>query len=138
MQFPESFFGFCFLIGIIGCGLAWMFSGHHGMVIAKRIGVSALMFVIGTMLVPTPGTSLSGGAVQILLAFALTLVALIGLVNSHATGSLLRVVAAVGSTALVLVAGVNQLWETPSGRILLVIVAFGLLTILRVRATGDG
>lgn len=123
----ESFF----LIGIIACGLAWMFSVHHGMGIAKRIGLSVLMFVIGSMLVPTPGTNLMIGAVQILLALALMLVAIIGLVSSHATLSLLRIVAVLGGAALAVLAAVNQLWATWSGRILLIIVTVGLLAILR-------
>lgn len=137
MQFLESFFGVLFLIGIIACGLAWMFSAHDGMGISKRIGVSLLMFVIGTMLVPTPGTNLLVGAVQILLAFGLMLVAIIGLVSSHATGSLLRILVALGGAALALAAGVNQLWATWSGRILLLAVAAGLMVIVRLRAVSD-
>jgi len=108
-----------------------MFSVHHGMGIAKRIGLSVLMFVIGSMLVPTPGTNLMIGAVQILLALALMLVAIIGLVSSHATLSLLRIVAVLGGAALAVLAAVNQLWATWSGRILLIIVTVGLLAILR-------
>jgi hypothetical protein len=136
---PCSFFGVFFLIGIIACGLAWMFSAHHGMGIAKRIGLSALMFVIGTMLVPTPGTNLLIGAVQIILAFGLILVSIIGPVSSQATASLFRIVALLGNTALVLPVGLNQLWATRSGRILLIIVASSLWTLLRLRlrATGD-
>ncbi len=137
MQFLESIFGVVFLIGIIICGLAWMFSAQHGVGIAKRIGLSVLMFIVGTMVVPPPGTNLLIGALQILLAFALMLVAIIGLVSSHATRSLLRIVAAIGGAALVLLASVNQLWATWSGRILLIMVAFSFLTILRLRAAGD-
>jgi hypothetical protein len=139
MQFLESFLGVFFLIGIIACGLAWMFSAHHGIGIAKRVGLSVLMFVIGTMLTPAPGTNLLVGAVQLLLAFALMLVAVIGLVSSHAIANLLRIVVVLGGAALVLAAGVNQLWATASGRILLIIVSVGLLTILRLRrrTTGD-
>jgi hypothetical protein len=77
------------------------------------------------------------GAVQIILAFALMLVALVELVSSHATEGLLRIVVVLGGTALVLLLVVNQLWVTLSGRILLVIVAFGLLSVLRVRKAGD-
>jgi hypothetical protein len=107
--------------------------------IAKRIGLSALMFVIGTMLVPTPGTNLLIGAVQIILAFGLILVSIIGPVSSQATASLFRIVALLGNTALVLPVGLNQLWATRSGRILLIIVASSLWTLLRLRlrATGD-
>lgn len=105
--------------------------------IAKRIGLSALMFVIGTMLVPTPGTNLLIGAAQILLAFALMLVAIIGLVSSHAILSLLRIVALLGGAALVLLVGVNQLWATQPGRILLIMIAATILTILRLRAAVD-
>jgi hypothetical protein len=136
MQFLESFFGVFFLIAIIACGLAWMFSAHHGMGIAKRIGLSVLMFVIATMLVPAPRTNPFVGAVEILLVFALMLVAIIGLVSSHATISLVRIVAAVGGAALALLVGVNQLWATWSGRILLIMVGFCLVVILRMRSAG--
>jgi len=136
MQFLESFFGVLVLIGIIACGLAWMFSAHHGMCIAKRIGLSVLMFVIGTILVPTPGTNLLIGAVQIVFSFALALVAIIGLVSSHAIDGFLRIVVWLGSVALLVIC-VSQLWATRSGGILLVIGGLGLLAILRGRAASN-
>ncbi|HWZ30733.1 MAG TPA: hypothetical protein VNX18_05345 [Bryobacteraceae bacterium] len=136
MQVLESFFGVLFLIGIVACGLVWMFSAHHGMGIAKGIGLSVLMFIAGRVLVPMPGTNLFVGVVEILLAFTLMLVAIIGPVGSHATTSLVRIVAAVGGAALVLLVGVNQLCATWSGRILLIIVGFSLVVILQMRSAG--
>jgi hypothetical protein len=83
VQLIEAFFGVFWLIGIVACGLAWMFSAHHGVRIAARIGTSVVLFTIGMMLVPRPGTSLLIGAVQIVVGLVLLIGAIFALVNGR-------------------------------------------------------
>lgn len=106
-----------------------MFSAHQGISIAKRIAVAVLMFVIGAMLMPTPGANIWVGAVRILLAFASMLIAIVGLVNLSVVSNLLRAIAILGGGALIVVFGIAQIWST-SGPIRTVLVACGIGIIL--------
>jgi hypothetical protein len=81
MQFLESLFGILLLIGVVVCGLTWMFSPYNGMEVAKRVGIATLLLGIGAMVVPRPGTNLIVGTLQILFAFALMVAAIIALVS---------------------------------------------------------
>ena len=76
MQLLNSFFGIVFLLTIVICGVTWLFSAHQGIRIARGLALAVLPFFIGTIAMPSPGTSLPWGGVQIVIAFTILLAAL--------------------------------------------------------------
>jgi hypothetical protein len=101
MQLLNSFFGIVFLLTIVICGVTWLFSAHQGIRIARGLALAVLPFFIGTIAMPSPGTSLPWGGVQIVIAFTILLAALFASANTHSVGDLLKILVAIGLIALI-------------------------------------
>jgi hypothetical protein len=92
MQIITTLYGQMLMLALIACGLAWMFSPDAGREIAKRCGVSILLFCLGNMLWPPPGVAFFEAAIRTLLALAAVPAAFIWLIHPRNTAQLLRLI----------------------------------------------
>ena len=115
MQLLHSFFGLIFTIGVIICGLTWMFSADRGLDILKRLGLSFLIFSAATMFLPSPGTSLTVGGLRIVLAFTLFLAAVLSLITPGGNKRTGFGAWGITSIAIVVTIGIRLLWQEASG-----------------------
>ena len=88
-----DFFGKVYLVGIVFCGLVWLFSPHTGQEIAKRAGLSFLLFAAASFVLPTAGDGVLFRSVCLLLSFTLFLAALFYLIDPERARGLLGAIA---------------------------------------------
>jgi len=128
-----SLFGVVFLITLISISMSVAVKPALAGEIARRLGVSILLFVAGTVMHPDTQQSLLLGGVRLLLCLALWLAAPVYIVAPaliHAVSTRVATVA----MALVL-AGVllRLLWSTPAVAVVLIVAGGSFLIRLALR-----
>jgi hypothetical protein len=94
VQLITALYGQALMLGLIACGLAWMFSADTGREIAKRCEVSILLFIVGNVLWPPAGLGFVEAGIRFSLALAALVAALVWLVNPRNAAQLLRLIGA--------------------------------------------
>jgi hypothetical protein len=102
MQLLTSLYGEALILGLIAWGLTWMFSADLGREIARRCGVSILLFILGNMLWPPAGADFFQATIRIILAFAALPAAFVWLVHPRNAAELLRLIGALGLSLFLL------------------------------------
>lgn len=80
------------LLGLVVCGLTMMVAPDLGRDIAKRCGVSILLFILGNLLWPPSGSHFLQAAFRMLLALAAIIAAAVWLVHPRSAAHALRVI----------------------------------------------
>lgn len=91
MQLITMLYGQALLLGLITCGITMMIAPNLGREIAKRCGISILLFIVGTVLWPPTGARFLQAAFRILMALAAIITAVVWLVHPHNAAHVLRV-----------------------------------------------
>jgi hypothetical protein len=94
MQTLTTLYGQTLTLGLVLCGFVWMFSADTGREVAKRCGVSILLFGVGNTLWPPAGVGFFEAAIRILLALAALLGAFAWLVHPRRAGQLVLLIGA--------------------------------------------
>jgi hypothetical protein len=120
MQILHSFFGSIFIMGIVFCGLTWMFSADRGLDILKRLGLALVLFYAATMFLPSAGTNLIEGGLRIVVAFTLFLAAVLSLVTPGGRAGTGWNASGIIATAIIVTIGIRLLWQEAPGVVMAV------------------
>jgi hypothetical protein len=125
-----SFFGQILLLVIIACGLLYLISPQAGRELAKRGGISLLLFFGCLICLPGSDAGALWAAVRWLAGLALGLSALLYLAKPEQAGDLVRGAVSCSALLLVLYMGWLYVWSTAAGRVIVTLMLLAATILL--------